>query len=63
LGGNYPADILIGQITNVRRRETDLFQTATVQPVVDFSKLEILLIITNFQPVDISPLVPTPAAP
>jgi rod shape-determining protein MreC len=63
LGGNYPADILIGQITSVRRRETDLFQRATVQPVVDFSKLEILLIITNFQPVDISPLVPTPAAP
>ncbi|MCZ7551149.1 MAG: rod shape-determining protein MreC [Anaerolineae bacterium UTCFX2] len=63
LGGNYPGNILIGQITNVRRRETDLFQSATVQPVVDFSRLEILLIITNFQPVDISPLIPTPGAP
>jgi len=63
LGGNFPGNILIGQITNVKRRETDLFQSATVQPVVDFSRLEILLIITNFQPVDISPLVPTPVAP
>jgi rod shape-determining protein MreC len=63
LGGNYPGNILIGQITSVRRRETDLFQSATVQPVVDFSRLEILLIITNFQPVDIAPLIPTPAAP
>jgi rod shape-determining protein MreC len=63
LGGNYPNDILIGQVTSVRRRETDLFQTATIQPVVDFTKLEIMLIITNFRPVDISPLVPTPAAP
>ena len=63
LGGNYPADILIGQVTSVRRRETDLFQSAALQPVVDFSRLEILLIITNFRPVDIGPLVPTQSAP
>jgi rod shape-determining protein MreC len=63
LGGNYPTDILIGQITSVRRRETDLFQTAVVQPAVDFTQLEIILVITNFRPVDISPLIPTPNAP
>ena len=63
LGGNYPTNILIGQVTGVRRRETDLFQSASVQPVVDFNQLEIVLIITNFRPVDISPLVPTPSEP
>ena len=63
LGGNYPTNILIGQVTGVRRRETDLFQSASVQPVVDFNQLEIVLIITNFRPVDISPLVPTTSAP
>jgi len=63
LGGNYPTNILIGQVTGVRRRETDLFQSASVQPVVDFNQLEIVLIITNFHPVDISPLVPTTSAP
>jgi rod shape-determining protein MreC len=63
LGGNYPSNILIGQITSVRRRETDLFQTAIVQPVVDFTQLEIVLVITNFRPVDISPLLPTQIAP
>ena len=63
LGGNYPSDILIGQVTGVRRIGTDLFQNASVQPVVDFSKLEIVLIITNFRPVEISPLVPTQIAP
>ena len=63
LGGNYPANILIGQVTGVRRRETDLFQSASVQPVVDFNQLEIVLIITNFRPIDISPLVSTPSAP
>jgi rod shape-determining protein MreC len=63
LGGNYPPNILIGQVTGVRRKETELFQTASVQPVVDFSRLDIVLIITNFRPVDISPLVPTPENP
>ncbi len=58
LGGNYPPNILIGQVTSVRSRSFDLFQRASVQPVVDFSKLEIVLIIQNFRPVDISPLVP-----
>lgn len=63
LGGNYPDNILIGQVTNVRQSETELFQQAALQPIVDLSKLEILLIIVNFRPVDISPLVPTPGAP
>jgi rod shape-determining protein MreC len=63
LGGNYPPDILVGQITSVRRTETELFQRAVVQPVVDFAKLEIVLIITNFRPVEIGPLVPTPGTP
>ena len=60
LGGNYPPNILIGQISGVRSRSFDLFQTASVQPVVDFERLEIVLIIRNFRPVDISPLIPAP---
>jgi rod shape-determining protein MreC len=63
LGGNYPPDILIGQITGVRSRDNDLFQRASVQPVVDFNQLDIVLVITNFRPVDITPLIPTPGAP
>jgi rod shape-determining protein MreC len=59
LGGNYPPNILIGQITSVRSQDFDLFQSASVQPVVDFSKLEIVLVITNFQPIDITPLIPS----
>ncbi|MFQ5616977.1 MAG: rod shape-determining protein MreC [Anaerolineales bacterium] len=58
LGGNYPPNVLIGQVTGVRSRSFDLFQTASVQPVVDFSKLEIVLVIRNFTPVDIVPLIP-----
>ncbi|MEA3441326.1 MAG: rod shape-determining protein MreC [Chloroflexota bacterium] len=63
LGGNFPADILVGQVTSVRSRDTDLAQTAAVQPSEDFSQLEILLVITNFRPIDTSPLIPKESAP
>jgi rod shape-determining protein MreC len=62
LGGGYPPDLIIGQVVNVRSRDFDLFQQATVQPVVDFNRLEIVLVIVNFKPVDISPLT-TPTTP
>jgi len=58
LGGGYPSDLIIGQIVTMRALEFELFQQATVQPAVDFTRLEIVLVITNFRPVDISPLVP-----
>jgi rod shape-determining protein MreC len=60
LGGGFPPDLIIGQVLNVRKRDADLFQQAIIQPVVDFTKLKIVLIITDFRPVDIAPLVPIP---
>ncbi|HEX2989965.1 MAG TPA: rod shape-determining protein MreC [Anaerolineales bacterium] len=60
LGGGYPPDLIVGQVVNVRTRDFDLFQQATVQPVVDFNRLQIVLIIVNFEPVDITPLNPLP---
>ncbi len=63
LGGNFPPNLVIGQIANVRRRDFDLFQTAAVQPAVDFRNLEIVLIITNFKSIDISPLIPNTEEP
>ncbi len=58
LGGNYPKNLVIGQVTSVSKRDFDLFQTASVQPAVDFRHLEIVLIIVNFQPIDIQSLIP-----
>jgi rod shape-determining protein MreC len=58
LGGNFPPGVIIGQVTGVRSHDYELFQSASVQPVVDFSKLEIVLVIVNFNTVDITPLVP-----
>ncbi len=63
LGGNYVPNLLVGQVTGVRKLEFELFQSASVQPVVDFNRLNIVLVITNFQPIDYAPLIPTPIPP
>lgn len=52
LGGNFPDKLVIGQVTEVVNRDQDMFQTARIRPTVDFGKLETMLIITSFQPVD-----------
>jgi rod shape-determining protein MreC len=61
LGGKFPSNIMIGQVANIKKEPNALFQTGTVQTVVDFSNISVVLVITNFRPLDISPLVPTPA--
>ena len=58
LGGNYPAGIVVGQVVTVRKRETDLFQTASIQPSVDLTNMPAVLVITNFRPSDLTPLQP-----
>ena len=63
LGGDFPADVVVGRITGTRKLETDLFQKATVQPSVDFNILRAVLVIKNFRPIDTLPLLTTPAVP
>ncbi|MHB8806545.1 MAG: rod shape-determining protein MreC [Anaerolineaceae bacterium] len=53
LGGNYPADIVVGQVSSVQKKESDIFQTAIVQSSIDFSTLRAVLVITNFNAIDI----------
>lgn len=52
LGGNFPRQLLIGQIVSVERNDSDLYQTAVVQPTVDFDRLEMVLVVTDFEPID-----------
>lgn len=61
LGGNYPTDILVGQVVNVEKTENEIFQTASVQPVIDFVGLRAVLVIKNFKTINIQPLLPVPA--
>ena len=52
LGGNFPDKLVIGQITEVLQRDSDLFQSARVRHTVDFGKLEEVMVIINFTPTD-----------
>jgi rod shape-determining protein MreC len=62
LGANFPKRIVIGQVTDVRKHDNDLFQEATVLPSVDFTRLEFVLIVKQFTPSDITTEpTPTPA--
>jgi rod shape-determining protein MreC len=61
LGGGYPPNLLVGQVISVRKLDYELFQQATVQPIVNYDKLQFVLVITNFKPVEIAPLITTAA--
>ena len=53
LGGNLPANLVVGQVTS-SRTGLDVYQIAQVRSLIDFDALETVLVITNFQPVDLS---------
>jgi rod shape-determining protein MreC len=52
LGGNFPDKLVIGQVTEVLQRDQDMFQVARIRPTVDFGKLETMVILTSFEPID-----------
>lgn len=54
LGGNFPADIVVGQVTSVRQFEFELFQEAEVRSLIDFASLEFVLVVTSFESIDLS---------
>jgi rod shape-determining protein MreC len=54
LGGGYPRQLVIGQIVSLEQKDYELFQRAEVRPTVDFDRLEIVLVITNFTPLGLN---------
>jgi len=49
-GGLIPKGLIIGYVTNIEKRDIDLYQQAILQPAVDFARLEAVLVITDFEP-------------
>jgi rod shape-determining protein MreC len=58
LGGKYPAEIPVGQVISIHRRDYELFQQAVIQSSVDFDDIDIVLVITNFRPLPIEQPLP-----
>jgi len=55
LGGDLPRALVIGQLTGVARRDIDLFQSAALRPAVDLNRLEVVIVIANFEPLTTPP--------
>src|SRR5262249_29461394 len=45
LGGAFPRDVPVGKVVKVGRRDVGLFQTAEVEPAVDFARLDQVLVV------------------
>lgn len=66
LTDDFPRGLHIGHIRQVTKAATDLFQSGEITPIVDFAKLEGVLVITSFQPTisaQSPPEAETPSAP
>lgn len=64
LGGNLPRNLVVGQVTGVQKNAFDTAQSANLRPAADYDRLNMVLVITNFDPIipaaDV--LTPTPTS-
>ncbi len=49
LGGLMPRALILGQVASIDYQEAALFQEALLRPAVDFRRLDMVLVITDFQ--------------
>lgn len=64
----FPRGLLIGRVVDVDADAASIVQTALVQPAADLERLEYVLVITDFEPVEPLPTLapspsPSPTAP
>jgi len=52
VGGRFPRGIAIGQVVQIIQRDIDNSQQAVVRPTVDFTRLELVAVVTNFDPLE-----------
>jgi rod shape-determining protein MreC len=48
-GGDLPRSLVVGQVTDVTKRDIDLFQSAALRPAADLNRLEVVLVILSFE--------------
>ena len=62
LGGHFPKGLVVGQVVEVIRNDNLMFQSAVIRPTVDFDRMELVLVITNFPPEEPEATTSTPQA-
>ena len=55
LGGNFPKRLVIGQVASVEHRDVMMFQEAKVLPSVSLRDLEVVMVLLNFTPIELTP--------
>ena len=60
LGGHFPKGLVVGQVIEVQKNDDLMFQSAIIQPTVDFDRMELVLVITNFPAETPETAEPTP---
>ncbi len=50
LGGNFPKRLVIGQVASVEKQDVAMFQEARLIPAVNLRDLEMVMVLLNFQP-------------
>ena len=65
LGGNLPRNLVVGQVVGIEKKDFDVSQSAQLRPATDYERLDVVLVITNFEvvgpAVDATPeATPTP---
>ncbi|MGB0908798.1 MAG: rod shape-determining protein MreC [Nitrospirales bacterium] len=63
LNEDFPRGLLIGHVSRLRKSDAELFQLAEIQPMVDFSKLEGVLVVTSSGQLPHSEVLPTSDQP
>ena len=63
LNEDFPRGLLIGHVSRLEKSDAELFQLAGIQPIVDFSKLEGVLVVTSSGQLPPSETVPTTDQP
>ena len=52
LGGNLPRNLVVGQVSGVQKHDFDVSQSAQLRPAADYERLEVVLVITNFETIE-----------
>ncbi len=61
LGGNLPRNLVVGQVSGVEKHDFDVSQSAKLRPAADYERLDVVLVITNFETIEsASDATPTP---
>lgn len=53
LGGGFPRALAVGIVTRVETKDQAAFQTASVAPLVDLARLDVVYVIRSFDPIKV----------